>query len=78
VLGLAVAALLAASLPFSVLYATAVNVRQTPITVVGAPHASSGATRVVTTASGATRVVPVTSTAPGTTQSPAPITTHVS
>jgi hypothetical protein len=79
VLGLAVAALVAASLPFSVLYATAVNVRPTPVAVIGAPHASGGTTRVVTTASGATRVVPATASAGATaTQSAAPITTRVS
>lgn len=56
VLSLGIAAVVAAWLPFSMFYITAVNKRATPVSAISAPH-STGKTRVVTTASGATQVV---------------------
>ena len=57
VLSLGVAAVVAAWLPFSMFYITAVNKRATPVSAISAPHSTTGTTRVVTTASGATQVV---------------------
>ncbi|MGB0091387.1 MAG: hypothetical protein WBP81_02465 [Solirubrobacteraceae bacterium] len=57
VLGLGVAAIVAAWLPFSVMYISSLNRHATPVVAVNTPHSGS-ATRVVTTASGATKVVP--------------------
>lgn len=57
-LSLAVAAVIAAWLPFSVMYVTALQKRPATVTAISAPNSSKSATRVITTASGATRVVP--------------------
>lgn len=57
VLSLAIAAVVAAWLPFSMFYITAVNKQATPVSAISAPHSTTGTTRVVTTASGATQVV---------------------
>jgi hypothetical protein len=79
VLSLGAAAIIAAWLPFSVMYVTAVNKQATPVVAIGAPHPGGTSTRVVTTASGATRVVATNATtAPGATVSPTPVTTRVS
>jgi hypothetical protein len=63
VLSLAVAAVVAAWLPFSVLYVNALSNRAATVSAVYAPRAGSGAPtrQVVTTASG--RVVPSSATA---------------
>ena len=57
VLSLGIAAVVAAWLPFSMFYITAVNKRATPVSAISAPHSTTGKIRVVTTASGATQVV---------------------
>ena len=57
VLSLGVAAIVAAWLPFSVMYISALNRHATPVVAVSTSH-NGGSTRVVTTASGATKVVP--------------------
>ena len=57
VLSLAIAAVVAAWLPFSMFYITAVNKQATPVSAISAPHSTTGTTRVVTTSSGATQVV---------------------
>ena len=78
VLGLGVAAIVAAWLPFSVMYISALNRHATPVVAVNTPH-NAGATRVVTTASGATKVVPAGgSTASAPTAQGTPIKTRVS
>ena len=58
VVSLAIAAIVAAWLPFSVFYVSALNKRATTVTAISAPHATAGTTRLVTTASGATRQSP--------------------
>lgn len=58
VLSLAIAALIAAALPFSAMYVTALHKRAANVTTVSLPASSQGTTRVITTASGTTRVVP--------------------
>ncbi len=63
VLSLAVAALVAAWIPFSVFYVSALNTHSAP-TAISAPATASAGARagnrpvIITTASGATRVVP--------------------
>jgi cytoskeletal protein RodZ len=57
VLSLGIAAVVAVWLPFSMFYITAVNKRATPVSMISAPHSTTGTTRVVTTTSGATQVV---------------------
>ena len=78
VLSLGVAAIVAAWLPFSVIYISALNRHATPVVAVSAAR-NGGATRVVTTASGATRVVSAggsaSSTAPA---AVTPVSTHTS
>ena len=81
VLSLGIAAVVAAWLPFSMFYITAVNQRATPVSAISAPHSTVGKTRVVTTASGATQVVsPSASTGPGSTgtraATPIPVSTQ--
>lgn len=86
VLSLGVAAIVAAWLPFSVMYVSALHRPPAAVTTVtAASHGGShGATRLVTTASGATRVV--SSTANGTGGAgaaavapvTAPVSTHAS
>lgn len=77
VLSLAVAAVVAAWLPFSVLYVTALDHRPAALSAISLPH-STRTTRVITTSSGATRVV----AANGSTGTPAitaaPVTTRES
>jgi hypothetical protein len=74
-----VAAIVAAWLPFSVMYVSAVNKQAVPPAVISAPHSGAGATRVVTTASGATRVVPANGpTSPTAVAASIPVTTHAS
>jgi hypothetical protein len=78
VLSLGVAAIVAAWLPFSVMYVSALNRHATPVVAVSTPH-NGGATRVITTASGATRVVPAGgSTASAAPAAVTPISTHAS
>lgn len=80
VLSLAVAALVAAWLPFSALYITALN-HPTPATrTIRTVHGNGGTTRIVTSASGRTSVIP-----PSAGSSPAlpaaatiPVSTHSS
>lgn len=79
VLSLGAAAIVAAWLPFSVMYIDAVNKQATPVAAITAPHSSGGATRLVTTASGATRVVPASSpTSPTAIAGPSSVTTNAS
>jgi hypothetical protein len=79
VLSLAVAAIVAAWLPFSVMYVTAVNKPAVPPAAISVPHSGTRATRVVTTASGTTRVVPASgSTSPASLAAPSPVSTHAS
>jgi hypothetical protein len=59
VLSLAVAAVVAAWLPFTVMYVTALHKRPATVTAISAPGATRSTTRVITTASGATRVIAV-------------------
>jgi hypothetical protein len=59
VLSLAIAAVVAAWLPFTVMYVTALHKRPASVTAISAPGAARSTTRVITTASGATRVVTV-------------------
>ena len=59
VLSLAIAAVLAAWLPFTVMYVTALHKRPASMTAISAPGATRSTTRVITTASGTTRVVAV-------------------
>ena len=59
VLSLAIAAVVAAWLPFTVMYVTALHKRPASVTAISAPGATRSTTRVITTASGATRVVAV-------------------
>lgn len=59
VLSLAIAAVVAAWLPFSVMYVTALHKRPASVTAISAPGATRSTTRVITTASGAARVVAV-------------------
>lgn len=75
-LSLAIAALVAAWLPFSMLYVTALNKRNTPIALVSTPRASGGPARVITSASGARQLVAGNGSTAGTVITPAPITTR--
>ncbi|MGZ4198420.1 MAG: hypothetical protein ACXVVQ_07295 [Solirubrobacteraceae bacterium] len=59
VLSLAVAAVVAAGLPFTVMYVTALHKRPATVTAISAPGTTRSTTRVITTASGATRVIAV-------------------
>lgn len=77
-LGLGIAALVAAWLPFSVMYVSALHHPPAAITAVGAPR---GGTRIVTTASGASRVVASSPNHGGSATAaaaPAPVSTHAS
>lgn len=56
VLSVAVAAIVAAWLPFSVMYVTALHKHSTTVSAITQPG-TNGSARVITTASGATRVV---------------------
>ncbi len=56
-LSLAIAAVVAAWLPFSVFYIAALNKRVPSVSAISAPSSTTGTTRVVTTASGATQLV---------------------
>jgi hypothetical protein len=76
VLSLAIAALVAAWLPFSVLYVTALNKRGTPVTAISTPHSTGGTARVVTTASGAKQLVAGNGPTGGTAITPLPVTTR--
>lgn len=77
-LSLGVAAVVAAWLPFSVMYVSTVN-KPMPPAAISVPHSGAGATRVVTTASGATRVVPANGPrSPTVVAAAAPVTTHAS
>ena len=79
VLSLGVAAIVAAWLPFSVMYIGAVNKQATHMAAITAQHPGSAATRVITTASGATRVLAANSaTAPSAAAALTPVTTRVS
>jgi hypothetical protein len=79
VLSLGAAAIVAAFLPFSMMYLSAVTRPAMPLVVVGAPNSHAGVTRVVTTASGATRVVPASApTSSAVVAAPTPVSTHAS
>jgi hypothetical protein len=74
-----VAAIVAAFLPFSMMYLSAANTPTVPPVAIGAPNSHAGVTRVVTTASGATRVVPVNGPTSSTAvAAPTPVSTHAS
>jgi hypothetical protein len=62
VLSLAIAAVIAASLPFTMIYVTALHNRPVTVTAVSAHGSARSAARVITTASGATRVIPANAT----------------
>jgi hypothetical protein len=72
VLGLALAAIVAAWLPFSMFYVAALDKRPTAVAAITTPHSSAGTPRVVTTASGATRLV--STRTPSATGAPATVT----
>ena len=74
VLSLAVAAIVAATLPFSALYLTALQRPPATVTAISAPH-TPGATRVITTGSGATRTVPAGTPVAASVPPPTPHTT---
>lgn len=76
VLSLAVAAIVAAWLPFSVMYVTALHKRPATVTAISAPGANRSTTRVITTASGATRVVAVNGSPAAQTIVPTPVVTR--
>lgn len=59
VLSLAIAAVVAAWLPFTAMYVTALHKPAASVAAISAPGAARSTTRVITTASGATRVVTV-------------------
>ena len=58
VLSLAIAAVIAAWLPFTMMYVTALHKRPATVTAVSVPGSTRSTARVITTASGATRVIP--------------------
>lgn len=78
VLSLVIAAVVAAWLPFSMFYITALNKRVTNVSAISAPRSTTGAARVVTTASGATRLVAANSSTGATAGTPTPVTTRAS
>ena len=78
VLSLAVAAVVAAWLPFSVLYVTALHHRPAAVSAISLPHPTSRTTRVITTSSGATRVVAANGPAATPAITAAPVTTRES
>jgi hypothetical protein len=65
VLSLAIAAVVAAWLPFTVMYVTALHKPPASVAAISAPGATRSTTRVITTASGATRLVTVNGTPAG-------------
>jgi hypothetical protein len=75
VLSLAVAALLAACLPFSILYVDAVQHRAAGMANVAAPY-GGGHTRLVTTTSGGTRTIAASGSSAAPQGSPTPVTTR--
>lgn len=77
VLSVAVAAVFAACLPFSIFYISALQHRAAIVTTVAAPGAG-GHTRLVTTTSGAHQTIAATGSTAGAQGSPAPVTTRVS
>jgi hypothetical protein len=77
VLSLAVAALFAACLPFSIFYVGAFQQRTAMVSPVAGP-AGGGHTRIVTTTSGATRTTAATGTTASVQGSPTLVTTRVS
>ena len=78
IVGLALAAIVAAWLPFSMFYVAALDKRPTTVTAITAPHPSAGTPRVVTTASGATRLVSTPTGATVTHSAPTPVVTRTS
>jgi hypothetical protein len=78
VLSLAIAAVVAAWLPFSVFYIAALNKRVTSVSAISAPSSTTGTTRLVTTASGATQLVAANGATGAAVKGPAPIATHAS
>jgi hypothetical protein len=78
VLSLVIAAVVAAWLPFSMFYITALNKRVTNVSAITAPHSTTGTARVITTASGATQLVAAKSSTGATAGPPAPVTTRAS
>ena len=71
------AAIVAATLPFSALYLTALQRQPATVNAISAPH-TPGTTRVITTASGATHTVPAGTPVTAGVPTPTPVTTHVS
>ena len=78
VLSLGIAAVVAAWLPFSMFYITALNKRATSVSTISAPHSTIGTAHVVTTASGATQLVAANSSTGATAGTPTPVTTRAS
>jgi hypothetical protein len=80
VLGLALAAVVAAWLPFSVFYFNALSKRVTSVPALSVPYSHATTTHLVTTASGATRVVASNSASPASATAGVvtPVTTRVS
>ena len=78
VLSLAIATVVAAWLPFSVFYITALNKRVTRVSAISAPPSTIGTTRLVTTASGATQMVAANSATGAAVKRPVPIATRAS
>ena len=76
VLSLAIAAVVAAWLPFSVMYVTALHKRPPTVSAISAPGATRTTTRVITTASGATRVVAVNGSPAAQAFAPTPVVTR--
>jgi hypothetical protein len=76
VLSLAIAAVVAAWLPFTVMYVTALHKPPASVAAISAPGATRSTTRVITTASGATRLVTVNGTPAGQAIVPTPVVTR--
>ena len=76
VLSLAIAAIVAAWLPFTVMYVTALHKHPATVSAISAPGATSSPTRVITTASGATRVVAVNGAPAAQAFAPTPVVTR--
>ena len=58
VLSLAIAAVIAVWLPFTMMYVTALHNRPAAVTKISVPGSARSTARVITTASGTTRVIP--------------------
>jgi hypothetical protein len=76
VLSLTIAAVIAAWLPFSVMYVTALQKRPATVTAISVPGSTRSTTRLITTASGATRVVPASGVSGPQSVAPIPVVTR--